>query len=78
MSPRRSSKSTKKSKSRKSQKSGPDKRLSINGRDFAVFRPHEDPAFFSIFVEKQDADHLANKDLDDESRMLVIYHILKD
>lgn len=43
-----------------------------------MYRPDTDPAFFNIFVEKKHADHLAQKDLDSESRLQVIYHILKE
>ena len=38
----------------------------------------EEPAFFNIFVESRHADRLENKDIDEESRMEVIYRILKD
>ena len=44
-------------------------KVEMDGKKFAVFRPHEDPAFFSIFIEKEHADHLSKKDLDDESRL---------
>ena len=50
----------------------------LEGKQFAVYRPRQDPAFFNIFVEKRHADHLANKDLDDESRLEVVYRVLKD
>lgn len=50
----------------------------LKGKQYTVYRPHDDPAFFNIFVEKKHADHLARKDLDDESRLHVIYHVLKE
>jgi hypothetical protein len=34
--------------------------------------------FSDLFVEKRHADHLAKPNLDDESRLEVIYRILKD
>lgn len=55
-----------------------DGKVQVDGHKFTVYRPHEDPAFFNIFLEKKHADHLANKDLDDESRLHVIYHVLKE
>jgi hypothetical protein len=50
----------------------------VGGKRYTIYRPHNDPAFFDIFVEKEHIDHLANKDLDIESRLQVIYRILKD
>lgn len=43
-----------------------------------VWQPHEDPAFFEVLVEKRHAEHLAAKVLDEESKMQVMYRILKD
>jgi hypothetical protein len=50
----------------------------VGGKRYTLYQPQEDPAFFDIFVEKEHIDHLANKDLDFESRLQVIYQILKD
>lgn len=55
-----------------------DGKVKCGERKFTVYRPHDDPAFFNIFIEKKHADHLARKDLDDESRLHVIYHVLKE
>ena len=38
----------------------------------------DDPAFFNLFIEKRHAEHLAKKDIDEESRLEVIYRVLKD
>lgn len=74
----KSIRSRSKSKSKKSKKTIKNGKIILEGKKYAVYRPHHDPAFFSIFVEREHADHLAKKDLDDESRLQVIYHVLKD
>ena len=43
-----------------------------------VYQPHEEPAYFDINVEKRHAEHLGKKVLDEESKMQVVYRILKD
>lgn len=43
-----------------------------------IYRPSEDPSFFNIFVDAKHIEHLAKKDMDDESRLEVIYRVLKD
>lgn len=43
-----------------------------------VYQPHEDPAFFDLQIEKRHAEHLGKKLLDKETRLQVIYRILKD
>lgn len=43
-----------------------------------IYKPSMDPAFFNIFLDYRHADRLARKDIDDESRLEVIYRILKD
>lgn len=40
--------------------------------------PKEDPPFFNIFIEKRHAENLQKPSLDDESRLEVIYQVLKD
>jgi hypothetical protein len=57
------------SKRKSQQKQIKDGKLTVQGKRYTVYRPHDDPAFFNIFVEKKHADHLARKDLDDESRL---------
>jgi len=43
-----------------------------------IFKTIDDPAFFQIFIEKRHADHLSKKDIDEESRLEVIYRVLKN
>lgn len=62
---------TRRSKSKK-------KTVQVDGKRYTLYRPADDPAFFEIFVEKEHVDHLARKDLDVESKLHVIYRILKD
>lgn len=42
------------------------------------FAPDEDPPFFNILVEKRHAHMLQHPSLDKESRLEVIYRVLKD
>ena len=37
-----------------------------------------DPAFFGVRVERKHVERLSKKDIDEESRLEVIYRILKD
>jgi hypothetical protein len=39
---------------------------------------YEEPPFFNIFIEKRHADQLERMNLDSESRLEVIYRVLKD
>ena len=43
-----------------------------------VYQPHEEPAYFDVNVERRHAEHLGKKVLDEESKMQVVYRILKD
>ena len=43
-----------------------------------VYQPHEEPAFFDFMIEKRHAEHLGQKLLDKETKLQVIYRILKD
>ena len=47
-------------------------------KTYNVYQPTEEPAFFDLSVEKRHCDHLGKKNLDKESRLQVIYRILKD
>jgi hypothetical protein len=42
------------------------------------YGPKDDPSFFNIFIEKRHADQLQRRNLDEESRLEVIYRVLKD
>jgi hypothetical protein len=42
------------------------------------FRTSQDPLFFNLFVEQRHMEHLERKDIDEESRLEVVYRILKD
>ena len=42
------------------------------------YQPDDEPAFFNMFVEERHTEHLANKDTDEESRLQIIYRIMKD
>ena len=46
--------------------------------DKLVYQPHNEPAFFDLQIEKRHAEHLGKKLLDKETRLQVIYRILKD
>ena len=41
-------------------------------------RDTKEPACFSILVEQRHAERLESKDLDEESRLEVMYRVLKD
>ena len=43
-----------------------------------VYQPHEQAAFFDILVEKRHVENLSKDRLDEESKLQVIYRILKD
>ena len=43
-----------------------------------MYQPDQQPAFFDLLVEKRHVDNLAADNLDEESRLQVIYRILKD
>ena len=47
-------------------------------KGLTVYQPHDEPAFFDLTIEKRHAHHLSKKTLDKESRLQVIYRILKD
>ena len=47
-------------------------------KTYNVYQHTEEPAFFDLAVEKRHCDHLGKKNLDKESRLQVIYRILKD
>ena len=42
------------------------------------YQPDDEPAFFNMFVEERHTEHLAKKDTDEESRLQIIYRIMKD
>jgi len=55
------------------------KHLSLQPNDFLKHgKPYDDPPFFNIFIEKRHADQLSRMNLDNESRLEVIYRVLKD
>ena len=43
-----------------------------------VVNPDEDPDFFALFIEKRHADHLQRKMHDKESRLEIMYRVIKD
>ena len=43
-----------------------------------VYQPHDEPAFFDLQVEKRHAEHLGKKLIDKETKLQVVYRILKD
>ena len=53
-------------------------RVATNGDSIQLYRENETPAFFDILIERRHADRLEKKDIDDESKLEVIYRILKD
>ena len=57
-----------------------DLRAGLEGieKTYNVYQPTEEPAFFDLSVEKRHCDHLGKRTLDKESRLQVIYRILKD
>jgi len=42
------------------------------------YSAYEDPAFFRITLENRHAEQLIRRNLDEESRMEVVYRVLKD
>jgi hypothetical protein len=49
-----------------------------DGNEIQIYRPTKDPAFFNILIERRHAERLEHKDLDHESRLEVVYRILKE
>jgi hypothetical protein len=49
-----------------------------DGNEIQIWRPSKDPAFFNILIEQRHADRLEKKDIDNESRLEVVYRILKE
>jgi hypothetical protein len=53
-------------------------RIAANGDSIQLYRENDNPAFFNVLIERRHADRLEKKDIDDESRLEVVYRILKD
>ena len=49
-----------------------------DGNEIQIWRPTKDPAFFNLLLERRHADRLEKKDIDHESKLEVVYRILKD